>query len=180
MRLGTASRPEIKVCQSIQKARPSQCRPTKLLPLQKLFRRHEAKLSQPRMNWHPLQVCLAGLHTAHGRAVWWAPHFRGIGAGHQQPAATFLSSENIYIYIVYMLSCSVLASLPPNAYGPRHNIPPLGYSRLLAFHIYLYSRTCSNSLQIPCKSTPLAKTTTPSCPGGGGGRGVTLEHIYIL
>ena len=45
---------------------------------------------------------------------------------------------------VYMLSCSVLTS--PPWYGPprpwaRHNVPPLGYLRLLTFHTCLYSLT---------------------------------------
>ena len=67
-------------------------------------------------------------------------------------------------YIIYNILIPVCAlvfrvHLPlhrmvPQTLGPRHNVPPLGYSRLLAFHI--------NSLQIPCNSTPLAKTTTPS------------------
>ena len=59
--------------------------------------------------------------------------------------------------------------LPPSPHnmvcldpGPGHTVPPLGYSRLLAFHICLYSRTSSNSWQIQCNSTALAKTTTPS------------------
>ena len=30
--------------------------------------------------------------------------------------------------------------VPPDP-GPRHTVPPLGYSRLLAFHICLYSLT---------------------------------------
>ena len=68
---------------------------------------------------------------------------------------------------VYMLPCSVLTSPPshgmvPPDPGPGHTVPPLGYARLLAFHICLCSLTQSNSVQIPCKSPPVAKTTTPS------------------
>ena len=48
-----------------------------------------------------------------------------------------------------MLPCSVLTSPPPSPPlgmvppdpGPEHAVQPLGYARLLAFHICLYSRT---------------------------------------
>ena len=111
--------------------------------------------------------------------------------------------------LLYMLSCSVL-TLPPHGMvppdpGPRHNVPPLGYSRLLTFHIcllfpHLYS-------QIPCKYhaiqhhlqrlrlhqpafTPIRthhrSTGGAECKGAnhdhakGGGRGRSDTGAYII
>ena len=60
------------------------------------------------------------------------------------------------IKYIYMLSCSVLTSLPhgPSKACARHNVP-------LSHH----SQGCVHSklaLQMPCNSTPLAKSMTPS------------------
>ena len=56
-----------------------------------------------------------------------------------------LLATGIWMYRLYMLSCSMLTSSPmvwsPLDPGPRHNVPPLGYARLLAFPVCLYSRT---------------------------------------
>ena len=80
--------------------------------------------------------------------------------------------------------------------GPGHNVPPLGYSRLLAFHIWLLFphlvKFLANTVQIntTCKdydsinqhshqSTPTtgrgAGGQTMTMPRGGGGGGATLE-----
>ena len=89
--------------------------------------------------------------------------------------------------------------VPPDP-GPGHTVPPLGYARLLAFHICLIPALS----QIPCKyravqhhlqglrlhqpaftHNPLAPQVhrgggvqTMTMPRGGGGGGATLEHIY--
>ena len=96
-------------------------------------------------------------------------------------------------------------NLPPPWYGPpdpgpRHNVPPLGYSRLLAFHICLlfphlvkllantvqFNTTCNDYDSISQHSHQSTRTTGPQggrgashdhAPGGGG---ATLEHLYIF
>ena len=78
--------------------------------------------------------------------------------------------------------------VPPDP-GPRHNAPPLGYSRLLAFHICLYmplfphlakflassmqfNTTCKDYDSINQHSHQSTATTGPQ----GGGRGANHDH----
>ena len=89
-----------------------------------------------------------------------------------------------------MLPCSVLTSSPPHGIvppdpGPGHTVPPLGYSRLLTFHICLLFRQLvkllANTLQFntSCKdynsinqnSHQSTRTTGPQ-----GGRGANRDH----
>ena len=104
-----------------------------------------------------------------------------------------------------MLSCSVFTSPPwygPPDPGSRHNVPPLGYSRLLAFHICLLfphcvklfantmqlNTTCHDYDSISQHSHQSTRTTGPQkrpVPNhdhaqGAGGGGATLEHIQIF
>ena len=71
--------------------------------------------------------------------------------------------------------------------GPRHSVPPLGYSRLLAFHICLLFphlakflantmqfNTCKDYASINQHSHQSTRTTGPR-----GGRGANHDHIYI-
>ena len=94
----------------------------------------------------------------------------------------------MHIWYIYMLSCSVLTSPawygPPDP-GPRHNVPPLGYSRPLAFHICLlfphlvkflantmqFNTTCNDYDSISQHSHQSTRTTGPQ-----GGRGANHDH----
>ena len=90
---------------------------------------------------------------------------------------------------------------PPDP-GPRHNVPPLGYSRLLAFHICLLFphliEFLANTMQFntTCKGYDSMSqhshqsTSTTGLQGGrganhdhaqgAGGGGATLQHIYNI
>ena len=88
---------------------------------------------------------------------------------------------------------------PPDP-GPRHNVPPLGYSKLLTSHICLFfphlvkflantmqfNTTCKAYDSINQHSHQSTRTTGPQAlrsanhdHAEGGGGGATLEHIYI-
>ena len=94
-----------------------------------------------------------------------------------------------------MLSCSVLTSphprptpwygmVPPDP-GPRHNVPRLGYSRLLTFHMCLlfphlvkflantmqFNTTCKDYDSMNQHSHQATRTTGPQ-----GGRGANHDH----
>ena len=92
-----------------------------------------------------------------------------------------------YDELIYKLSCSVLTSPPhgPPRPWPRHKVPPLGYSRLLAFHICLlfphlvkflantvqFNTTCKDYDSINQHSHQSTRTTVH-----GGGRGANHDH----
>ena len=95
--------------------------------------------------------------------------------------STNIFTSQDYVYI-YMLPRSVLTS--PPWYGPRHTVPPLGYARLLAFHLPLFPhlvKFVANTMQIntACKdydsinqhSHQSTRTTGPQ-----GGRGANHDH----
>ena len=78
--------------------------------------------------------------------------------------------------------------VPPDP-GPQHNVPPLGYSRLLAFHICLLFphlvEFLANTMQIntTCKGCDSMNQHWRSANhdhAQGGGGGATLEHIYYI
>ena len=92
---------------------------------------------------------------------------------------------NWYIYALVFR-----VNFPPSWYGPpdpgpRHNIPPLGYSRLLAFHICLlfphlvkflantmqFNTTCNDYDSISQHSHQSTRTTGPQ-----GGRGANHDN----